>query len=79
MYVQENKTWEEAVNFCQLHGRNLSDVGQEDLKSIQTCQQNNLELWTASYIEATPYLSLIGQSMSSITFSALIFKDPTLY
>ncbi|XP_055998172.1 uncharacterized protein LOC125646625 isoform X2 [Ostrea edulis] len=73
MYVPVNKTWEEAIKFCQLHEAKLSDFGEDDISSIQTCKPKIQEAWTSSYIEATPYLSLIGcfRTKHSLVFSSL--------
>jgi hypothetical protein len=57
-----NKTWADAIEFCEKDGGYLSALDEENIElELQGCIKNgSMDLWTNTYKQASPYLSLTG-------------------
>ncbi|XP_062580467.1 MAM and LDL-receptor class A domain-containing protein 1-like isoform X2 [Saccostrea cucullata] len=76
IYVQKDMTWTEALDYCARNNSVISALSNKDLTSIRACNQSTKELWTSSYVYATPYISIIGcfrnTTATSLNFSSLL-------
>lgn len=63
LYVDRNRSWSEAIEFCRQEEAFLSTLNQEVVGSaLQTCLPgNSTDLWTNTYSIATPYLLIHGR------------------
>ncbi|XP_061188058.1 uncharacterized protein LOC133196138 [Saccostrea echinata] len=75
IFVDKNKTWFEAMEFCAEKGGQLSPLDDDNIESLlQGCLKNDSQaFWTSTYSHTTPYLSPIGcvETMEDMDFFAL--------
>ncbi|XP_055998178.1 uncharacterized protein LOC125647869 isoform X2 [Ostrea edulis] len=75
LYVDRNRSWSEAIEFCRQEEAFLSTLNQEVVGSaLQTCLPgNSTDLWTNTYSIATPYLLIHGcvGELDNMTFHTL--------
>ncbi|XP_062609122.1 uncharacterized protein LOC134270890 [Saccostrea cucullata] len=73
IYVEKEMTWSDALDFCERNNSVLSALNNEDIASIETCNQSSKELWTSSFLYATSYLSIMGCFRNTrLNFSSLM-------
>ncbi|XP_048731650.2 uncharacterized protein LOC125648686 isoform X2 [Ostrea edulis] len=82
VFVDMNKTWTDAIEFCREEGKNFSALDEENIEVVlRECVKNDsVDLWTNTYRHTSPYLSLTGcfevdDSMDFTTLSSSSVVD----